>query len=49
MSKFVSVMPLDNYILRIVIDCGEIFDFNVRTELERIQAYNRLYDKDFLK
>ena len=49
MSKFVSVTPLDDYILRVVIDSGEIFDFNVRTELERIQAYKRLYDKDFFK
>ena len=47
MPKFISVTPLDNYILRVVIDNGEVFDFNVRAELERIPAYNRLYDKDF--
>lgn len=36
MTKFVTVTPLDNYILLITTDDGHIFDFNV---LEEIYTY----------
>ena len=49
MTKFISVIPLDNYILHITTDDGNIFDFDVRREIERIPSYNRLYDLEFFR
>ena len=49
MPKFISVIPEDNYHLRIVIDNGDILDFSVFNELKRIKAYDRLHNIDFFK
>lgn len=49
MTKFLTVTPLDNYILHITTDAGDILDFNVLTELGRIPSYKRLYDTNFFK
>ena len=49
MTKFLTVTPLDNYILYITTDEGDILDFNVLGEIKRIPPYKRLYDVDFFK
>ncbi|MBP9742303.1 MAG: DUF2442 domain-containing protein [Burkholderiales bacterium] len=49
MTKFISVIPLDNYILQIVTDDNRVLKFDVLAELKRIPSYNRLYDVDFFK
>ncbi len=49
MTKFISVIPLDNYILHIITDDSTAYDFNVLPELERIPSYKRLYDKEYFK
>lgn len=49
MVKFVSVITLNNYILQITIDNGNIFNFDVRKEIERIPSYKKLYDVEFFK
>jgi hypothetical protein len=47
MTKFISVIPKDHYILHITTDEGDVIDFDVLAELKRIPSYNRLYDVDF--
>lgn len=49
MTKFISVTPLDNYILHIITDDGSVFDFDVLQEIKRISSYSRLYDINFFK
>lgn len=49
MTKFLSVIPLDNYILQVVTDDKGILKFDVLAELKRIPSYKRLYDLDFFK
>ena len=49
MTKFVSVVPLNDYILHITTDNGDILDFDVLAELKRIPSYKRLYDFEFFK
>ena len=49
MTKFISVIPLDNYTLHINTDDGNSFDFDVRREIERIPSYKRLYDIEFFR
>jgi hypothetical protein len=49
MTKFISVIPLDNYILHITTDDGDVLDFDVLKELKRIPSYKRLYDIEFFK
>jgi hypothetical protein len=49
MTKFISVIPLDNYTLHITTDDGNAFDFDVKREIERIPSYKRLYDIEFFR
>ena len=49
MTRFITVTPLDNYVLHITTDAGDILDFNVLVELERIPSYKKLYDINFFR
>jgi len=49
MARFLTVTPLENYVLHIATDEGDVLDFNVLEELKRIPSYKKLYDLDFFK
>lgn len=49
MTKFISVTPLNNYILHVVSDEGSAFNFDVSKEIKHIPSYEKLYDIEFFK
>jgi len=49
MSLPIHIEPREGFGLRITLDNGAIFDFDVRAALERIPCYKALYDTAFFK
>ncbi len=47
MLEFLSVTPVENYILKIITSNQKIFVFDVMSEIEKISSYKKLLDIDF--
>ena len=47
--KIIKLIPCKNYVLRVFVDNGNIYDFDVLKEIKRIPSYTPLLNVEFFK
>jgi hypothetical protein len=47
--NILNIIPLDNYILRVSLSDGKVYDFNVLSEINRIPSYRILLNIEYFK